>query len=392
MIAIPGVSFGKVDFSQFEDDLEESLGVPYIRNVNPQERTVKKIEANPSGYGLIIPEEQAEAAEFSPDANWELKTLTQITKKDEVEIKGYYTKTPSFVVVARSQLEAQEKSDNGWRYIGLAYDKGNLTPFGRMVEEDKGNEERSYRNAVRYLLMFVGQDGTFLHKTPIAFTGHGGMGGAFGKEVSSYFDEVNQAYCRATKSRGRLSQFAQAFILHSMELSFFKGEGKNPYTCIGSRLGITLDEKKVGSNEEFDRPSGKVSSTLVALGSVMIPKESELGQEIKQLTTDYADFGKPNRGQSDASETVEMFCETGILQDHKFETNGKCRSILVYGDSQQAILAPESLQGYLDTMGDYTVKGIKQAGVVIAESIELVSGPAVVGADAEQGSLTDIGY
>ena len=124
----------------------------------------------------------------------------------------------------------------------------------------------------------------------------------------------------------------------------------------------------------------------------MLSKDSETGKKVSKWFSDYQDFAKPNRGRDEVAQEVETFCETGLITEPDFQESGNCKVMLVYGDKQQAVILAPSLQDCLNVMGDYTVKGIKQGGVVVAESVELSAGPAVADVPAGQGELAGVGY
>lgn len=383
MIAIPGISFGQsVDLTSFEDDLEEGGGIPYCQVVNPRVGlTTNEIKKNPDYYGLIVPKEQAEQVGFTPGKKWKELTVTIVAGDDEIEIDCYQTHEPTFLVISRSQLEVQEATEQGWRYIGIGYNKGKKTQFAEMVEADTSNPPM-FRYAVRYLLVFLDEDGTPLQSQPLALTGRGGFGGSFGKEVSSYFQEFDQAYCRATKKRGRLSDYAQAFVIHSHAIGFHKGKDTMAYTCIDARLLPVADASKSGEEKEIERRDRKVKVTAAPVTALMFPKESETGKQISNWFSEYQDFAKPNRGMDDEQSVAPVvFQAVGVIESPQFLDNGNVKAMLVYSDDdgskQQAIIIPPSLAGCLDVAGDYLIKGIKQGGAVVVELAELSSGDAV---------------
>ena len=223
---------------QFEGDMEDALGLPYCQVINPRTGlTSNEIKKNPKAFGLVIPKDQAQAVNFNPSEDWTDEQVTIVVDDKEIVIDCWHTHEPKFLVISRSQLEVQESTDKGWRFAGIAYDRGSLTPIGKMAQEDAENRGDSYRRVVRYLLMFVDSAGNPLHDEPLALTGRGGFGGSFGKEVSEYFKEFDQAYCILQKTRKRSSAFAQAFLVHAHENSFFKPKGdKMAYACTVARV------------------------------------------------------------------------------------------------------------------------------------------------------------
>lgn len=376
---------------QFEGDMEEALGLPYCQAINPRTGlTSNEIKKNPTNYGLVIPKDQADAVGFKPSEDWSDQKITIIVDDKEIVIDCWHTQSPKFLVISRSQLEVQEKTDRGWRFAGVGYDRGQLTPIGQLAQEDAENRVGNYRRVVRYLLVFVDSQGTPLHDEPLAFTGRGGFGGSFGKEVSEYFKEFDQAYCILKKTRKRSSAFAQSFLVHAHENSFFKPKGdKMAYACTVARISPVAG--KGGTEEDVERGDRTVKLCTVPVTALMLSKESETGKKVAKWFSDYQDFAKPNRGMDNEPQEVETFCATGTIEDPDFQTNGNCKVMLVYGDNQQAVLLPPSMQDCLNALGEYTVKGVKQGGIVIAESVEMASGP-VVTATQQQGALAGVGY
>ena len=117
----------------------------------------------------------------------------------------------------------------------------------------------------------------------------------------------------------------------------------------------------------------------------MFPKDSETGKKISQWVSEHPDFAKPNRGRDDTTAEAELFSATGVIEAPEFQANGNCKAMLVLGDEQQSIVLPPSLQECLDVAGSYTVSGVKQGGVVVAESVVLSSGPVVAAAGVMDG-------
>ena len=393
MINVAGIGIGAGQegaLDAFSDDLEEGGGVPYCQVVNPKVgMTSKAIEKDPDGYGLIVPIEQAEQVGFKPDENWKEVVSVIVSGDDENEIPAYLTHNPQFIVVSRSQLEVQSKAEQGWRYVGLGYENGNLTEHGQLVVDDTSNPPM-YRYAVRYLLVFIGADGKPLHDKPLALTGHGGFGGSFGKEVSTYFSEFNQAYAQATKKRGRLNYFAQAFVLHSQEIGFHKGKNEKgestmAYTCISGRISPTAKADKAGEKKDVERRDRTVTLHAAPVGNLMFPKDSEVGQQIAGWYSEYKDFAKPNKGRDGTESKPEPYEATGEIDPGSldFQANGNAHARLIVGDTQQKIVIPPSQAGCLDSIGQYIIKGLKTGGTVVVESYELASGPVVAASQEE---------
>ena len=381
-------------FDQFQDDMEEALGIPYCQVVNPRTGlTSNEIKKNPKNFGLIIPKDQADAVGFTPSGDWTSEQITIVVDDKEIVIDCWHSHQPKFLVISRSQLEVQEATEKGWRYAGIAYDRGQLTPIGRLAQDDADARVGNYRRVVRYLLVFIDDQGNPLQNEPLALTGRGGFGGSFGKEVSEFFKEFDKAYCIIRKTRKRFSAYAQAFLVHAHENGFFKPKGdKMAYSCTMARVSpVAGAGGEVISVERGDRT---VSLHTVPATALMISKSSETGKKVAQWFSDYQSFAKPNRGQGEAiDEPVQQFIQTGFIEEPEWTNNGKCQVKLVYNGQQQTVILPtEETQECLNAVGEYTVTGILQAGIVIAESVVMANGPAVSTEPANQGKLAGVGF
>jgi len=140
---------------------------------------------------INFPIAKAEQAEFNLPDYW---TPTRLSFGEDTpnprHIDGFLTRKIKVVVLHQSNIEVQEKADNGWRYIGLAYKSGQLTPEGQLAEDERLN----YRKRTRYLLFFLNDKNELLHPEPITIGMNAGVGAAFSNELKEFRKEIETIY------------------------------------------------------------------------------------------------------------------------------------------------------------------------------------------------------
>ena len=353
-------------YDDFDDELEEGSSIPHCQVVNPDnvtEAQMKKLGG--ATYGLFISQEQAELVGFTPDDRWESETLSFGTD-ETVEIEGHLTTTMDLVVLHRSNLEVQEKTDKGWRFAGLAYEGGLKTEIGLTAEGDREN----YRRIVRYLVMFLNADGQFMHESPLQLTAKGGFGGSFGSCLRDFYKEADQAYIKESRKAGhkvkggRLNRYAQAFLRFAAELGYQpKQADASPFAVVNSRIAVNGE---AGLSKEIKMNDRVVTLTTVTLPMIMIPKSSEMGQVITGFYEEHEGFGEPNRGmnvgtESAAAGTEKHYQGVGFFSWGSMNAmDDGCISVPFTdddGNQMLAVLGADTSPEVLDVQGSFEVEG-----------------------------------
>ena len=161
---------------QFETEIVSSTQIPYAQIQNPPNLSLSQIEEFNPPYGWFIPNEQAELAGFDVTENWQPTRLTfgEDTPNPR-HVDGFLAQKIKIVVLHQSNIEVQEKAANGWKYCGLAYKSGQLTPQGESARDDRMN----FRLRTRYLIFFLNSKKELLHPSPIKIGMNAGVGAAF---------------------------------------------------------------------------------------------------------------------------------------------------------------------------------------------------------------------
>lgn len=271
---------------EFDDEITTNTSIPYCQIQNPPNISMTQIEQYNPPWGWFIPGEQAELAQFKVPEYFEPIRLTfgeDTSQKREAD--GFLLRKIRFAILHRSTIEVQEKNQNGWRYIGRAYDKGNLTKFGFLANSDKEN----YRLRTRYLLVFLNEDNQLLHSIPLRLGMGRGVGGSFGEEIKQFRSEIERVFFKLRgEPQKALSDRAHALTVLEMELGLHKGEGKAPFICPVVRSAPAIDS--VGTEKLVDRRDREVKLVGKAIETLLIPKSSATGQVILSLWEQYQDF------------------------------------------------------------------------------------------------------
>jgi Family of unknown function (DUF5895) len=324
---LPVDQFADFDFDQFEGDLIDAGGIPYCQILSPVEldanakkhltpEAIKEIE---STYGLLLPQEQAEIVNFTPNADWVLGDY----EIGEVTVTGYLCRNIRCIVIHRSGMEVQQKIDGQWRFCGMGYENGKATKWIETVEGDREN----FRKVSRVLLFFVDAQNNLLHESPLQITTKGGFSGSFGKELTELRRSLDKCFFKAARQSGKnmkgnaLGDRAHAFTIMDATIGKFGEDKKKPFACITTRKEPALESigetKTVNRGDEVKRP---VELVNVDWRSLIIPSASEAGKAIAEAFVTYEDFPKPNRGRDDFSGNG------GNSQDHTFFGIGRIES------------------------------------------------------------------
>ena len=281
--------------TEFDNEITASESIPYCQVANPDNLSLSQIKQFNIPWGLFIATEQAELVELRvPDHFTSTRLVFDQDTPQQREVDGFLTQHIRFSLIHRSNIEVQEKTENGWQYLGEAYKKGKLTMYGELANRQREN----YRLRTRYLILFLDDNNEPLHRIPLRLGLGAGTGGSIGEEVKVFRGEIERVFF---KLRGQpqkaLSDKAHALTVLDIQLGVHKGDGKAPFVCPAVRLAPAVEQ--VGTEKVVER-RGDRSVKLVGspIESLMLPKSSQTGQLILSLWDEYKDF--PTKYQDDS--------------------------------------------------------------------------------------------
>ncbi len=295
--------------SQFDEDITVSESIPYSQIHNPDNLSLSQIKQFNIPWGVFIPTDQAELVELRVTDHFTPTCLVfdQDTPQQR-EVDGFLTQHLRFSLIHRSNIEVQEKTGNGWQFVGKAYKKGKMTRYGELASKSREN----YRLRTRYLILFLDNNNEPLHRIPLRLGLGAGTGGSIGEEVKVFRGEIERVFFKLRRqSQKALSDRAHALTVLDIQLGVHKGDGKAPFVCPAVRLAPAVDQ--VGTEKVVER-RGDRSVKLVGspIQELMIPKSSETGQLILSLWSEYQDF--PTKYQDD----THGFSENETEEDYDF--------------------------------------------------------------------------
>lgn len=272
---------------EFNDEITTSNSLPYCQIQNPPNLSLVQIQQFEPPWGWFIPAEQAEQAQFKVTEDFEPVRLSWgEDKPNPRSVDGFLVQKLRFVVLHRSNIEVQEKIKTGWRYIGKAYERGYVTRFGELANNDREN----YRLRTRHLILFLDSNNQALHQIPLRLGMGRGVGATFATEIKEYRHEIEKVFFKLTgKPQQALSERAHALGIVEMQLGLHKGEGKAPFICPFSRSAAVLDSE-VGKEKIVERRERKVTLVGKSLDELLISKTSPTGKLILSLWEQHQDF------------------------------------------------------------------------------------------------------
>ena len=282
-------------FEQFESEIISSTQLPYCQIQNPPNLSLSQIEQLNPPWGWFIPAEQSELASFKTTDDWQPTRLTfgEDTSNPR-HVDGFLRNHIRIVVLHQSNIEVQQKAQNGWRYCGLAYQHGQLTSVGESAYNDRNN----YRLRTRYLIMFVDEQNQLLHEIPFKIGMNAGVGAAFNTELKEFRKEIETTFfTQIGKAQQQLSDRAHSLTVLDLQLGLHKSEGKSPFIYPQQRL--TPDK-----HTTLTRRDRSVELVHCSIESIIIPKNSDTGSTILSLWEQHQDFAHQYR-----SETAESMDE-----------------------------------------------------------------------------------
>jgi hypothetical protein len=265
-------------FQGFETEIVASTSLPFCQVQNPPNMSLAQIQQYKPPFGWFIPSEQAQLAEFNATDDWQpIKLTFAEDTSNPREVEGFLATHIRISVLHSTNIEVQEKTDKGWRYLAPAYQFGQLTGDGKLAFTERDN----YRLRTRYLLMFLDSNNQPLHSIPFKIGMNAGVGAAFATELKHFREEIETAYFESVSQPKRsLSQHAHALTVFDFHLGCHKSEGKAPYVYPSERQ--TPDNNT--TTKRRDRPVQLLSQPLQSL---IIPKFSATGQTLLFLQQEY---------------------------------------------------------------------------------------------------------
>ena len=273
-------------FQGFEDEVVASTQLPFCQVQNPPNMSLAQIKQFNPPIGWFIPSEQAEVAEFNASNDWQpTRIVFGEDSPNPREVDGFLANHIRIVVLHSSNIEVQEKAKKGWRYLGQAYQYGQLTNHGELAQSDRS----FYRLRTRYLVLFLDQGNQPLHHIPFKIGMNAGVGAAFSTEVKEFRDEIETVYFKSVgQPKKSLSHKAHALTVLDIQFGCHKSEGKAPYLYPAVRLAP--GDNEIGSEKIVQRRDRTVKLLTRRIESLIIPKKSDTGQTILSLTEEYKDI------------------------------------------------------------------------------------------------------
>lgn len=344
--------------NEFLTDTVTSSTIPYVQIISPPNVKIPMLQKSDFDMGFFIKKEQAELAGFVPDETW---IPCEVPLGNDTEV-GFITANPKFVIIHKSQLEIQNKGENGrWQFLGLGFENGIETSF----RQDANAAPKEHRQVVRHLLLFLGKDDQPLHEVPIQWSAKGGLNGALYQETRALYDQTSKVYFNEARklcqkiSGTKLSPFALAFVKVDISLTWCKlpDPEKAPF-CVPSSIKMpTIDN--IGKSMEVERKDRKIVFHGVALEDVMLSKSSPAGKVIVAWHQEYQDFPKPRRN-------LATFEDVGRFADHQYLPNGEINASF----AGRFVTLPQSLEYVVHTDGMYKASGVIDSNKIIIKSVE----------------------
>ena len=266
---------------QFETEIVSSTQIPYAQIQNPPNLSLSQIEQLNPPYGWFIPSDQAELAGFDVTENW---TPTRLTFGEDTanprHVDGFLAQHIRIVVLHQSNIEVQEKAVNGWKYCGLAYKSGQLTPQGESARDDRMN----FRLRTRYLFFFLNSKKELLHPSPIKIGMNAGVGAAFNGELKEFRKEIETVFfTQRNQPQQRLSDRAHSLTIFDTKLGLHKSDGKSPFIYPSKRH--TPDK-----SSQITRRDRQIHLQHKPITELIIPKDSATGTAILEAWEEYKGF------------------------------------------------------------------------------------------------------
>ena len=382
-------------FADFAEETEEGGSLPYAQIIAPVNLTESQIRKNKVDvkFGLFVSQEQADAVGFTPDARWEAYTA-EFGTEEVTEVSGYLTTVIDCFILHRSAIEVQQKIDDKWRFVGLGYDRSGITPHGELAKD-----REDFRLVNRLLIILLGADGQPLHDAPLQLTARGGFGGAFGSAIKDFYREADQAYAKAARASGqkikgaRLNDFAKAHVRFVCELDRVPKTDTSPYVCVKSRIAVN---GVAGQTKVIKQGDREITLTTVTIDQIMVPKNSDLGERIKDWFYENESFGEPNRGMDAPQATDSQGATTGGSVDaHGFFNWGALNYIEEgatapftdeSGNQYLALIGPD-VQNIIEVAGTVHVTGTDNGTHLVIESANALNNAA----EADAGAMPVFG-
>ncbi|XHX80907.1 MAG: DUF5895 domain-containing protein [Stenomitos frigidus ULC029] len=280
----PVVATGATDddalIDDYADNLEESKSLPYAQVLALPNMAVSEILSLGKPYGFFIPESEAQKCGFKPDERWETTSIVfgDIDSPDATTTAGWVTHKPRFLIIHRSQSEVQEKvTQNGktfWKIIDFEWANKEKTEAGFQAEAHKSlGQDKKFRTCKRLLIVFLGADNEPLHGGCIKMTIRGGFAGAFGAEMTGFYQDLSKAYVALLKKRkpqasGYLDMETRAKAVIDLQFSPTRQKNQNPYLVVSQRFSPLVAPGELV--EKVDDQDRKIRLVGTNVGSILL--------------------------------------------------------------------------------------------------------------------------
>lgn len=289
----------------FDDCIAEDVpdkATHYCQIVNPPNlKTTSAIKKSTEPYGIFIPKDQANAVELQP-TEWMEEVSVEFGEDNSVE--GFMLNRLRCVIIHRSEnIEAEQKTEYGWKYVGPAYVKRQATELKELCDKDN-----NYRMRTRYLLMMVDDENNPLHEIPLQLGLSSGTGGALGTEVKFLHEEMSKVYKKATGKAGRkLNPKHLSLIVLDVKIGFHKSDTERaPFIVPTARRAPAFEQ--VGQVKDRQRSGGRiVKLTGTDYTTLFVEPKTDLGKTILELREIYSDFPNPEvRKEEECNDNSSM--------------------------------------------------------------------------------------
>lgn len=309
--------------AQFDEEVVETRRFPYLQIKSPQIGcSIEEIKESNQPWGWFMPIAEAEAARFTPTRNFSLVEIRFGSKGTKVE--GYLFKQFRFCLLHRSDIEVQERTESGWRYVGKAYENGVMTKYGDLAKKNR----EDYRMRNRLLLFLLDEENKPLHEIPFQIGMSAGAGSALGVEINEFRRNFEAVYFKSQgKANNRLSERAHCLGVIKIRLGLHKHTSgkKSAYVVPTLVVNPSLDEevKKV----DVQRKDRSVLVQTEFVGNLIIQKDSAEGRIVLATWESYSDFAELSDRKLQRSE--EVIEEEGKYQGIDFSKHLKPKPIVV---------------------------------------------------------------
>jgi hypothetical protein len=202
---IRGMEEGRVDY------------IPFAQVINGN-------SGDPTDSGIFILKAEADKVGFEPDARWTEYEHSFAGSKEKS--LGYMSQNPRILIVRSGGLAMF------WR------ENGKFDGYYKHELYNKNNHSLK----TRYLIYFIGEDGSLLHEEPMQFTPKGVFGATFGEKLKAFREAFSKNILSGQK---RIGEF-WAFTVFDFSITpAEKGVGNNKKWCATVSNFLFPSEKNI---------------------------------------------------------------------------------------------------------------------------------------------------